>query len=252
MAARRSTQALSDTARPPFRGRRSGAGRARIRRPDNGRPARCPRPGAPRRKRTEGRAAFVRRLESEDAPPLRPKAGIASRERFSAPGFRKVASSAASRRFDGAADITTRGPDELPAAGPGALHRRGKGRDDLATGAFTARMERQSGRATRASFERSPAGKPRDPGSNADGRQRPASQVALDADGTRRHMRNRRLERAARRLRSETLRGPLLPHRSATREPARPWRQQARGRRLRGDSRRHAVTGDGEPGQLRP
>ncbi len=141
--------------------------------------------GTPRRKRTEGHMAFVHRFESENAPlrRLRLKAGIDSRERFSAPGFRKVAFSVASRWFDGTADIVTYELDELLATRLRALYQRSKGRDlfDLATAldgttanpariatAFTAYMERESRRVTRALFERNLAGKPRDPRFKAD------------------------------------------------------------------------------------
>jgi len=141
--------------------------------------------GKPRWKQTGGRVTFVYRFRSEDTPPLplRLKVEINSREHFSVFGFERVPFSVASRWFDGTADIVTCELDELLATKMRALYQRRKGRDlfDLAIGldntaadpgriveAFTAYMEREEGRVTRALFERNLSGKLCDPQFGAD------------------------------------------------------------------------------------
>ena len=141
--------------------------------------------GKPRWRQTEGRVTFVYRFRSEDTPPLtlRLKVEINSREHFSVFGFERVPFSVASRWFGGTADIVTCELDELLATKMRALYQRRKGRDlfDLAIGldstaadpgriveAFTAYMEREGGRVTRALFERNLSDKLRDPQFGAD------------------------------------------------------------------------------------
>lgn len=136
--------------------------------------------GEPRWKQTEGRITFVYSFSSEDSPPvpLKLKVEINTREHFAVYGFRKMPFAVESRWFDGACRVQTYGLDELLGTKLRALYQRKQGRDlfDLATAleiadadperiveAFTAYLEQQGLRVTRALFEENLTGKLKDP-----------------------------------------------------------------------------------------
>ncbi len=141
--------------------------------------------GKPQWKQTEGRVTFVYRFDSEDAPPirLRLKVEINSRERFTVYGFRQVPFTVASRWFEGSCQICSYELDELLGTKLRALYQRKQGRDifDLATAlekpdvnpdrivaAFTAYMNNDGHKVTRAQFEKNIADKVDDPQFAAD------------------------------------------------------------------------------------
>ncbi len=126
--------------------------------------------GRPQWKQTEGRVTFVYRFDSEDSPPirLRLKVEINSREHLRIFDTQRVPFSVASRWFEGSCDIHTYELDELLGTKMRALYQRKKERDlfDLAVAlkktsvdaeriveAFSAYMDQQGHRVTRAQFE---------------------------------------------------------------------------------------------------
>lgn len=136
--------------------------------------------GTPQWKQTEGRVTFVYRFESEDSPPirLRLKVEINSREHFTIYGMQRVPFTITSRWFKGSCEIQTYQLDELLETKMRALYQRKKGRDlfDLAVAlrktsvddkrivtAFSAYMDQQGHRVTRAQFEQNIAAKIRAP-----------------------------------------------------------------------------------------
>ena len=136
--------------------------------------------GKPQWKQTEGRVTFVYRFDSEDSPPirLRLKVEINSREHFRIYDMHRFPFTVASRWFEDSCDIPTYELDELLATKMRALYQRKKGRDlfDLALGlknssvdadrivaAFSAYMDQQGHRVTRAQFEQNIAAKLRAP-----------------------------------------------------------------------------------------
>ncbi|PYS12947.1 MAG: nucleotidyl transferase AbiEii/AbiGii toxin family protein [Acidobacteria bacterium] len=136
--------------------------------------------GRPQWKQTEGRVTFVYRFDSEDSPPirLRLKVEINSREHLRIFDTQRVPFSVASRWFEGSCDIHTYELDELLGTKMRALYQRKKERDlfDLAVAlkktsvdaeriveAFSAYMDQQGHRVTRAQFEQNIAAKIRSP-----------------------------------------------------------------------------------------
>ncbi|HEX9885838.1 MAG TPA: nucleotidyl transferase AbiEii/AbiGii toxin family protein [Longimicrobiales bacterium] len=136
--------------------------------------------GEPRWKQTEGRVTFVYRFESEERPPipLKLKVEINTREHFAVHGFKRVPFAVRSRWFDGACQVQTNALDELLGTKLRALYQRKQGRDlfDLATAlardevkpervveTFTAYMDHEGHRVTRAQFEENLSAKLRDP-----------------------------------------------------------------------------------------
>ncbi len=141
--------------------------------------------GSPQWKQNEGRVTLNYRFDSEDAPPLRLrlKIEINSREHFTVFGFSEIPFALSSRWFSGFATISTYQVDELLGTKLRALYQRRKGRDlfDLAVAlrnpavdpirivaAFSAYMEQEGGRVTRAMFEKNLAAKLRMPQFAAD------------------------------------------------------------------------------------
>ncbi len=135
--------------------------------------------GEPRWKQTEGRVTLVYRFDSEDAQPvtLKLKVEINSREHFSVYGFTQVPFAVSSRWFEGSCDIGSYEFDELLGTKLRALYQRKKGRDlfDLAISlekpevdpsrileAFSAYMDHQGHRVSRAQFEQNMDAKLRD------------------------------------------------------------------------------------------
>lgn len=136
--------------------------------------------GRPQWKQTEGRITFVYRFKSEDTPaiPLRLKVEINSREHFSFYGLPAVPFRVASRWFEGSCKIQSYQLDELLGTKLRALYQRRWGRDlfDLAVAlkdqkadparivkGFSAYMDHEGHKVTRAQFERNLALKLRDP-----------------------------------------------------------------------------------------
>lgn len=135
--------------------------------------------GKPQWRQTEGRVTFVYRFNSEDTPtiPLRLKVEINSREHSSVYGLTAVAFRVASRWFEGSCEIQSYQLDELLGTKLRALYQRRWGRDlfDLAVAlkhprvdparivkAFSAYMDHEGHKVTRAQFERNLALKMRD------------------------------------------------------------------------------------------
>lgn len=135
--------------------------------------------GQPQWKQTEGRVTFVYRFKSEDTPaiPLRLKVEINSREHYSIYGLKAVPFSVRSRWIEGFCEIQSYELDELLGTKLRALYQRRWGRDlfDLALGlkgqkadparivhAFSAYMDREGHKITRAQFERNLVPKLRD------------------------------------------------------------------------------------------
>jgi len=136
--------------------------------------------GDPRWKQTEGRVTFVYRFSSEGNPPipLKLKVEINTREHFAVHGFRRMPFAVESRWFEGSCEIQTYELDELLGTKLRALYQRKQGRDlfDLATAleigavkperiveTFSAYMEHEGGRVTRAQFEENLSNKLQDP-----------------------------------------------------------------------------------------
>ena len=136
--------------------------------------------GDPRWKQTEGRITFVYRFDSEDRPPipLKLKVEINTREHFSVYGLQRIPFAVKSRWFEGDCEIQSYVLDELLGTKLRALYQRKQGRDlfDLATALtseqakpdriveiFSAYMEHQGLRVTRAQFEENLFGKLADP-----------------------------------------------------------------------------------------
>lgn len=132
--------------------------------------------GAPRWKQTEGRVTFAYRFDSEDRPPipLRLKAEINTREHFSVYGLEHMPFAVRSRWFQGDCKIQSYALDELLGTKLRALYQRKQARDlfDLATAlkrdevkperiieTFSAYMDREGSRVTRAQFEENLSGK---------------------------------------------------------------------------------------------
>jgi len=141
--------------------------------------------GKPKWKQTEGRVTFVYRFNSEDTPPitLKLKVEVNSREHFSVYGLTQVPFSISSRWFEGSCNIGSYELDELLGTKLRAFYQRKKGRDlfDLAIAlenpdvdpdriiaAFSAYMDREGHRVTRAQFEQNMSAKMRDPQFTAD------------------------------------------------------------------------------------
>ena len=136
--------------------------------------------GTPQWKQTEGRVTFAYRFSSEYSPPirLRLKVEINSREHFVIYGMQRVPFRVTSRWFQGSCEIQTYELHELLGTKMRALYQRKKGRDlfDLAVAlknasvtadrivaAFSAYMDQQGHRVTRAQFEQNIAAKLRAP-----------------------------------------------------------------------------------------
>lgn len=155
--------------------------------------------GKPQWKQTEGRVTFSYRFTSEDAAGvrLRLKVEINSREHFSVYRLKAVPFSVASRWFEGSCGIQTYELDELLGTKLRALYQRRWGRDlfDLAVAlkdqkadparivkAFSAYMDHEGHKVTRAQFERNLAVKMRDPQFLADISPMLAAGYAWDAE----------------------------------------------------------------------
>lgn len=133
--------------------------------------------GEPRWKRSQGRATFHYRFQSEARPvtPLKLKIEINTREHFCVLGLRHMRFQVDSPWYDGATNVLTYRPEELLGTKLRALYQRKKGRDlfdlsealarlpgldgDAVVACFSRYMEHDGLRVTRTQFERNLAAK---------------------------------------------------------------------------------------------